>query len=81
MPSVVEARIQFTELLARAHYKNERTVITRHNTPFAAIVSIEEMEQLERLDAIRHQHGLSSIAELIDALEPMFAAVEAQVTR
>ena len=50
MPTIAEARRIFTDILGRAHYSNERIVITRRNTPYAAIVSIRDKERLDELD-------------------------------
>ena len=48
--SFSELRGQLAEVLNEAHYKGERTVVTRHNKKVAAIVSIEDLEYLERLE-------------------------------
>ncbi|MDP2183488.1 MAG: type II toxin-antitoxin system prevent-host-death family antitoxin [Actinomycetota bacterium] len=47
--SVAEARREFAEILNRATYNRERTVITRHETDVAAVISIEELRLLDAL--------------------------------
>lgn len=44
------ARSRFGELLDRARYQGEETVITKNGTPWAALVSIEELEHLRALE-------------------------------
>lgn len=45
-----EARDQFTELINRAAYKGERTVIRRRGKDLAAIVPVEDLQILEELE-------------------------------
>ena len=45
-----EARDQFTELINRAAYKGERTVIRRRGKDLAAIVPVEDLRILEELE-------------------------------
>jgi prevent-host-death family protein len=47
--SVVEARKDFAEIINRAAYARERTVITRHDTDIAAVVSMDELRLLDAL--------------------------------
>jgi len=48
--SVSQARDDFAELVNRAAYKEERVIITRRGKPIAAIVPIEDVAYLERLE-------------------------------
>jgi len=48
--SVTDAKRVFSELLNRAAYGDERIVVTSHGKPKAAIVSIEALERLKRLE-------------------------------
>lgn len=41
-----EARVCFGDLLDRAGFKGERIIITRHNKPVVALVSIEDVRLL-----------------------------------
>jgi prevent-host-death family protein len=57
--SVSEARQEFAELVTRAGYSGERTILERHGRPVAAIVSADDLALLELieieldLDAVR----------------------------
>ncbi|MEX2548539.1 MAG: type II toxin-antitoxin system Phd/YefM family antitoxin [Chloroflexota bacterium] len=48
--SVTEAREDFAELVNRAAYKEERVIITRRGRAIAAIVPIDDVAYLERLE-------------------------------
>jgi prevent-host-death family protein len=48
--SVSQARDDFAELVNRAAYKEERVIITRRGRAIAAIVPIEDVAYLERLE-------------------------------
>lgn len=47
--SVADARKDFAEIINRAFYAHERTVITRHDSDVAAIISIDELRLLDAL--------------------------------
>jgi prevent-host-death family protein len=44
------ARAQFADLVNRAEYAGERTIVHRRNRPVAAVVPIEDLKRLERLE-------------------------------
>lgn len=44
---VEQARAKMKELLNAAEFRGERTVITRHGEPSAALVSIADLQRLE----------------------------------
>lgn len=48
--SVSQARHDFADLVNRAAYKEERVIITRRGRAIAAIVPIEDVAYLERLE-------------------------------
>jgi prevent-host-death family protein len=48
--STSAARAQFAELVNRAEYAGERTIVHRRKKPVAAIVPIEDLKWLERLE-------------------------------
>ena len=50
--SVTEAKKSFSEFLNRAACGNERIVVTSHNKSKAAVISIEDLRWLERLEDI-----------------------------
>ena len=74
----MDARKHFAELIDRAH-RGERTIVTRHGVPWAAIVPIEEPRTTERevslVDLAGSGEGLwgddsaSTIAELREEWE------------
>jgi prevent-host-death family protein len=47
--SVADARKDLAEIINRASYAHERTVITRHDTDVAAVISIDELKLLDAL--------------------------------
>jgi prevent-host-death family protein len=44
------ARAQFAEIVSRAEYAGERTIVHRRKRPVAAIVPIEDLELIERYE-------------------------------
>ncbi|MGA2369683.1 MAG: type II toxin-antitoxin system Phd/YefM family antitoxin [Candidatus Korobacteraceae bacterium] len=44
------ARSQFADIISRAEYGGERTVVHRRKKPVAAIVPIEDLELIERYE-------------------------------
>ena len=62
--SVSEARETFAELVNRAAYGHERVRVVRRGRPVAAIVPIEDVELLERLeDEIDLQAARDAVAD------------------
>jgi prevent-host-death family protein len=47
---ISEARGEFSALVNRAAYRQERVLLTRHGKPIAAIISTEDLELLETLE-------------------------------
>jgi PHD/YefM family antitoxin component YafN of YafNO toxin-antitoxin module len=47
--SVAEARRDFKTILDRAAYQRERTVLTRHESDVAAVISMDELRLLDVL--------------------------------
>lgn len=47
---ISEARGEFSTLVNRAAYRQERVVLTRHGKPIAAIISTDDLELLEALE-------------------------------
>jgi len=56
-----EAREKFADTINRAAYGKERVIVKRRGKPIAAVVPIQDLELLERLDP--------KIAELTTAVE------------
>ena len=48
--STVEARKQFSEVINRAAYGKERVVLTRRGKALVAVVPVEDLDLLERLE-------------------------------
>jgi len=48
--NVVEVRNTFSDYLNRARYQGERIIIERRGKPVAALVPLEDVELLERLE-------------------------------
>ena len=44
------ARAQFADLVNRAEYAGERTIVHRRKKPVAAVVPIEDLELIERCE-------------------------------
>ena len=58
--SVGEAKRRFSEIMGRVLYRGERFIIERHGTPAVALISLEDLAQLEEP---RHApRGLAAIA-------------------
>lgn len=63
--SAAEARNEFSEILNRASFGKERIVLTRRGKDLAAIVPIEDLELLERLeDRIDLEDARAALAEV-----------------
>lgn len=72
--STVEAREHFAEVVNRAAYGKERIGLLRHGKPVAAVVPLEDLELLERLEterdiadarqALAEAAGTTSLADL-----------------
>lgn len=48
--STSTARIKFSELVSKAEFAGERTILHRRKKPVAAIVPIEDLRIIERLE-------------------------------
>lgn len=48
--STSEARQRFSEILSRAEFAGERTILHRRKKPVAAVVPIEDLELIERME-------------------------------
>jgi prevent-host-death family protein len=61
---VSEARETFAELVNRAAYGHERVLVARRGRPVAAIVPIEDVEFIERIeDEVDRQAALDALAD------------------
>ena len=48
--STSTARVQFADIVNRAEYAGERTIVHRRKKPVAAVVPIEDLELIERYE-------------------------------
>ncbi len=48
--TTTQARREFADIVAAAHYGAERTTITRNGKPMAAVVPLEDLEAMEALE-------------------------------
>lgn len=48
--TTTSARAEFSELVNRAEYAGERTILHRRKKPVAAVVPIEDLELIERCE-------------------------------
>ena len=80
---VSEAREQFAELVNRVAYKQERVLLLRRGRPIAAIVPIEDVAYLERLE---DEYDLQEALKVLNDPDEMantvpFEQVEAELDR
>lgn len=62
--SATEARENLSEILSRTQYSDERTILTRHGKPVAALVSIRDLEAMQTLeDAMDVKRARESIED------------------
>ena len=69
--SVSDAKVSFSKFVNRVAYGKERLVITSHGQPKAALISIDDLQQLEELEEEREA---AMLAEAI-ATETEFYSV------
>ncbi len=64
--TVVEAKRDFSDLMARVAYSGERLVVERHGKPMIAWISYEDLlhfERLERRDDTHHERRAAALAQ------------------
>ncbi len=80
--SVSEARHDFAEIVNRAAYGGERVRVVRRGRAVAAIVPIEDLDFLERMeDELDLQAALEAMADPENAVPIPWAQVEAELER
>ncbi len=63
--STKEAREQLSTVISRAAFTKERVIVTRHGKAIAAVVPIEDVELLERLESrIDLEDARAALAEV-----------------
>jgi prevent-host-death family protein len=71
--SVAEARRTLPDILNRAAYTHERTVITRHDEEIAAVISMDDLRMLDCL--------LERYEDETDVADARLALIEAREDR
>ena len=65
-----EVRLTLGELINRVQYRNERFTVTRRGRPVMALVSIDDLEFMEKvLDALEDEVDLPVIKERLRSFE------------
>lgn len=75
MMTAAEAKSNFSQSLRFAE-RGDQVVITRYGKPVAALVSAEEMEQLERLRASTPADGLAALVGRWEDSDELVAELE-----
>lgn len=60
--SAREARSRFAELTDRVRYTGEPVIVEKQGQPFVALISVEDLDALERLRAHERQEDFSQRA-------------------
>ncbi len=71
--SASEARHEFTKLLGQVKRQGSRVLVEEHGVPVAAIISAQDLVQLNRLEREREQDF-----DILDELGSAFADVPAE---
>ncbi len=76
--SAMNLREQIGDVLNRVRYAGERFIVERRGKPVAAIVSVDELEHLERMELEREVEmmRLAKIAAAEEGVVPFEALVE-----
>ncbi len=76
----VKARDEFSDLVNRAAYGKERVVLTRRGKPLAAVVPLEDVELLERLEVrIDLDEARAALAEARDDGTVSWEEIKAEI--
>ncbi len=76
----VKARDEFSDLVNRVAYGKERVVLTRRGKPLAAVVPLEDVELLERLeDRIDLDEARAALAEARDDGTVSWEKIKAEI--
>lgn len=60
--NVADAKRDFSEIMSRVAFKNERILIERRGKPMAALVSVEDLERLEQASGNKERKGMLAAA-------------------
>jgi prevent-host-death family protein len=67
--SLAKAKNAFSEYAGRAAYSNEHIVITKRGKPFVALISVSDLEILEKIKAAPPEDGLWGAVGMASELE------------
>lgn len=68
--SAKQARQDFSELLSRTAYTKERIIVTRNGKKMAALISVEDLELLERvIETLEYQQDLEEARQALKEVE------------
>jgi len=67
--SLAKVKNSLSEFTSRAAYTGEHIIITKRGRPFAAIISIEDLELLEKVQAGSPEEGLLGAVGMAPELE------------
>ena len=67
--NLAKVKSSLSEFASRAAYSGEHIIITKRGRPFAAIISIEDLELLEKLQAGSPEEGLLGAVGMAPELE------------
>ncbi len=70
---VAEIKSHLSEYLAISHNEGKRIIITKRGKPFAAIISIDDLQNLEQLD---EKQGLAEIAGKWEHFDEIASSIE-----
>ena len=69
--NLAKAKSSFSEYASRAAYTDEHIVITKRGKPFVALISVKDLEFLERIKAGSPEDGLLGAAGVEPELEDL----------
>jgi prevent-host-death family protein len=69
--NLAKAKSSFSEYASRAAYTDEHIVITKRGKPFVALISVKDLEFLERIKAGPPEDGLLGAAGVEPELEDL----------
>lgn len=70
---VAEIKAHLSEYLSISHREKKRIIITKRGKPFAAIISITDLQNLEQLD---QRKGLAEIAGKWEHFDEIASSIE-----
>lgn len=61
---VTQARAELAELINRVVYGGERVVLTRHGKPLVALVSSDDLQRLDAVEAEAEEQVISTVSTM-----------------